>query len=725
MKPARSKRLRPAALLILLAVSLGGMGLLSVVFPELAPAWVGRLLEKAGVNAARDGTRSSHKPDATTAAKKDSAPSPEDSSGTHGAERPGYDPTALPKGLTSIDGEGGTGLNRAVKKNGVWFPVYSPGPNPGSGPPPLTVIPLSIASGTPPPGKVNQTYLYSAEAIGGSPPYTWSATLTAPPGTFSLGAGDGLLTGLSPEPLTLPLDLTVTDAAGMKDSAKLMLVIRPEQDLAIETTELPALIPGEPAAGGLRAKGGVPPYRWSLTGNLPAGLGFDPASGQFTGSTEEAGEYPLLFLVTDAQQTKVEKSLTLTSREGLDITTPASLPPAVPGGDYQFDFEAAGGLAPYVWTLSGGAFPGHSWNLSETGTLTGGGGAESLAEFTLTVTDAAEAHFEKTFRLAVSDLLVLIPSREKVGVAWSPAAVNGLLAAGGTSARGFRVLRDGAAVYEGGGSNFVDRGVPAGSTPRYTLDALTIDGGEQAVSEKEVAVLPQSLARAVPGTSGDPFADRVVSFQPLTPGGYGSGSLPRNVTGPPDGRSTYAPAYKPGEVLSLHARQGAGGLIELEFTDNIVELAPGEDLTIFENVLFVGGNGTQRFMEPALISVALFPGEWHRLPCDAIPPAAGQPLDLRDPFYYSRGFAGRNGTTGEDPTNPSRSGGDSVDLEETAGHAGLTWIRYIRIQSTGNAAFHDDAGGDPILHPDDPAFNPLSGSGSSGFDLDAVSAVHY
>jgi hypothetical protein len=271
----------------------------------------------------------------------------------------------------------------------------------------------------------------------------------------------------------------------------------------------------------------------------------------------------------------------------------------------------------------------------------------------------------------------------------------------------------------------VDRGLRPGSIPRYTLTALTNDGGRQSVSEKETAVLPQILTRAEPGRNGDPYADRVVSFQPLSPGGYGSDSLPRNVTGPPDGRSVYAPAYKPGEVLSLHARAGAGGLVELEFTDNIVEIAPGEDLTVFENVLFVGGNGNQRFMEPALISVALFPGEWHRLPCDVVPPAAGQPLDLKDPFYYARGIAGRNGTTGSDPTNPNASGGDSFDLDEAAARAGLTWIRYIRIQSTGDAALRDDAGGDLIRHPDDPAFNPLSGSGSSGFDLDAVSAVHY
>lgn len=234
-----------------------------------------------------------------------------------------------------------------------------------------------------------------------------------------------------------------------------------------------------------------------------------------------------------------------------------------------------------------------------------------------------------------------------------------------------------------------------------------------------------SLERGIPGERGDPFADAVTAFNPLSPGGYGATQMPRNVTGPPDGRSTYAPAYKASEVLSLHAKLYFGGSIELEFKDNIVELAPGEDLTVFENVMFVGGDANRRFMEPAVVSVALFPGEWHRLRTDVVPPADGQPVDVYNPFYYNQGIAGRNPTTGDDPTDPSRSGGDSFDLNTAEGAAGLTWIRYIRIQSTGDQAMRDDNGGDLIRHNDDPNFGPLTGAGSSGFDLDAVSAVHY
>lgn len=726
MKTSRPKRLRPAALLLLLVIPLGGWGVFCAARPDLAPAWMGRFLGRFGFpENTRPGEGSESVPESKGAASNGGDPIRGPSGGSSL-----FDPRALPKGLTSIDGEGGTGVNRAVKKNGVWFPVYSPGPNPGSGTPPLTVIPLSIVSGSPPPGRVNESYFYQAEAIGGTPPYHWSAVMDTARDTFTLGGEDGILTGMSPAPSTLHLDLTVTDAGGTQASAKLTVPIRPEKDLAIDTETFPVLTVGEPVVFQFLASGGVPPYRWITSPPLVNSMTIyhdGPNAGSIEGGPPgEAREDFMTAILTDSQGTRVEKSFTITVTDGLKILTPSALPPASPGQSYRGTFEAEGGTPPYRWTHEYGILPGPGWKLSEDGVLTGSGGDEAvLSTFSVMVTDATEMTFEKWFTLSVSDLLTLVPSREKVGVAWHPGAVTALLAQSGSPAAGFRVLRDGVPVYEGNGTNFVDRGLPSGSTPRYTLLAISPDGSAQPLAEKETAVLPQTLTRARPGTTGDPYADRVVTFQPLSAGGFGSGSWPLNVTGPPDGSGTFAPASRPAEVLSLHARKGAGGFIELEFTDNIVEIGAGDDLTVFENVMFIGGNSNLRFMEPAVISVALFPGEWIELPCDVIPPATGQAPDLMNPFYYARGFAGRNGTTGEDPTDPSRSGGDSLDLSAIAARAGLSWIRFIRIRSTGDQARRDDAGGDLILHTDEPGFNSLSGNASSGFDLDAVSAVHY
>jgi hypothetical protein len=243
--------------------------------------------------------------------------------------------------------------------------------------------------------------------------------------------------------------------------------------------------------------------------------------------------------------------------------------------------------------------------------------------------------------------------------------------------------------------------------------------------------MPFTTARGTPGRLADPHADAVKTFRPLSSGGHGASFAPGNVTGPPDGRGTFSPASDPSHVLSLHARSGSlgsgldahGGSITLAFEDNLIENGPGEDFTVFENVFFINGDSNQRFMEPAIVSVALFEDQWYRFPIDVVPPATSSstPPTL-DPFYYNRGFAGRNATTGGDPTDPRQSGGDSFDLS-ALGIPGLTWVRYIKIQSTGHRVLRDDFGGHPVLHTE--SLGATSGTGSSGFDLDAVTAINY
>jgi hypothetical protein len=95
-------------------------------------------------------------------------------------------------------------------------------------------------------------------------------------------------------------------------------------------------------------------------------------------------------------------------------------------------------------------------------------------------------------------------------------------------------------------------------------------------------------------------------------------------------------------------------------------------------------------------------------------------VNLRDPGYYALGFTGINATTGDDPTDPSRSGGDSFDLNLTG--TPLSWARYIRITSTGHLRLRDSTG---RLIEHTAENGSLSGGASSGYDLDAVSAVNW
>jgi len=653
----------------------------------------------------------------------------------------------LPKGITNIEGEGGRGIHRMVLKNGIWYPVYHPGenllatlsehPDPDFVPlgTPLNVVPLSIVSASPPKGREGENYRFDCKAVGGTPPYFWSMSLDEHEDVFQLDPSSGVLTGSPAQPLSTGLRITVADAERAAVSASFTLVITPSEALAVETTSLEPAVLGEPFSAQVTAVGGFPPYRWSMTASsLPAEWSLEPQTGMLSGTGMTAGDFSIDFTVTDDQNSTATQPLVLKVQGGLEITTRSPLLPAAPGGRYTQQFEAAGGTAPYSWRVTSGSLP-PSWSLSTSGQLTGTAQGESLHRFTLDVADAAGLTFSKTFNLAIRDALIVVPSREKAGLAWSAAEMAQAGFAAVMLTRSLSPEQTGQVIYQGTGSNTVDRSLFSGSTLYYTLWGMPSAGGE-AVPYARAGTVLLPLAkntRATPGRTGDPFADHVATFQPLTPGGWGHSFIPSNVTGPPWISSslsvpqTYSPANAPTDVASLHTRaassgQPVSGSIVLEFKDNIIENGPGPDFSVFENVFFVRGNPANRFMEPAIVSVALFEGEWHRFPIDVVPSTGGSIPDESSPGYYASGFAGRNATTGDDPTDPTRSGGDAFDLS-SLGIPDLTWVRFIKIETTGHAARLDDIGGQPVKHTS--ATSALSGDNTSGFDLDAVSAVNY
>jgi hypothetical protein len=108
---------------------------------------------------------------------------------------------------------------------------------------------------------------------------------------------------------------------------------------------------------------------------------------------------------------------------------------------------------------------------------------------------------------------------------------------------------------------------------------------------------------------------------------------------------------------------------------------PGADLTVFENVMDLGGG--DYFRECAFVEVSQDGESWTRFPWN--------PQSLE-------GLAGVWPTTGEDPTDPNVSGGDQFDLADL----GLAWITHVRLVDCGSEV--DDNG---------------------LFDLDAVVAVHW
>jgi hypothetical protein len=209
---------------------------------------------------------------------------------------------------------------------------------------------------------------------------------------------------------------------------------------------------------------------------------------------------------------------------------------------------------------------------------------------------------------------------------------------------------------------------------------------------------------------------------------YKSALLPDIVLGPPKGGGL---AQGSVDVVSLGCRTNDdggsnapyGGGIIIEFVDNRAWDGPGPDLTIFENVFYVGMDPDARFMEPATVAVSQDGVTFHSFPCDFSPRYDSEGnLNLRHPYCYNSGFAGVNPVLSNgdypDPTDPNVSGGDSFDL---AG-LGLAWIRYVWVRSTGNR-WRVDRDGDLVYHSEESG--AASGNAKSGFDLDAAAAVWF
>ena len=210
---------------------------------------------------------------------------------------------------------------------------------------------------------------------------------------------------------------------------------------------------------------------------------------------------------------------------------------------------------------------------------------------------------------------------------------------------------------------------------------------------------------------GDPYADAVVSFIPGTGAGTGQAELPDVVLGGPQGLGLFLGGL---DVLSL----GAGGVIELEFTDNVIVDRPGVDFTVFENPFFTQVLGVvgEPFAEPGQVSVSQDGVTWYVFDdcetapleppfhpgCAGVLASLSDVLDVGTPHPSIPSNVAPASLVGMPVGSlelPEGSGGDSFDLEDV----GLTWARFVRIEDIGPA---------------------LGQAGTVGFDLDAVVAIN-
>ena len=256
---------------------------------------------------------------------------------------------------------------------------------------------LVIATSSLPAGTVGSAYTASLAATGGTPPYTWSV---APSSTLPSGlsiSSAGVISGTPTASGTFSVTLQATDSAqATATKAYSVTVAAAAAPLSITTQgPLAGAVVGVAYSQAFAATGGASPYQWSILaggGFLPTGLTLS-AAGSLTGTPAPfPGTYPFTVQVADSAGRTATKAFTLTVAGVLIIATANPLPGATVGTPYNLNFalDVVGGIAPFAWSIAGGALPAGIALNSTTGALSGTPTTAGTFTFTVSVTGGGQ-----------------------------------------------------------------------------------------------------------------------------------------------------------------------------------------------------------------------------------------------------------------------------------------------------------------------------------------------
>lgn len=261
-----------------------------------------------------------------------------------------------------------------------------------------------------PDAEEDETYAFTLDAAGGSPPYLWTLTGEGalPPG-INLTSG-GTVRGTAPIDGTYTFEVRATDTEGRSAEATFSLAVLGDVEGAVTITSglvLPSGRVGQPYAFTFGATGGDSPYLWATVGGqgLPAGLSFT-SGGTLNGTPVVAGVHTFQVQVTDTDGDADDSFFTLdilprSAGDELAITSEAALPDGEISAEYDFTFSATGGTPPYTWALAEGASLPSGLALDADGGLSGTPSSGGTYTFQVSVLDDGGETADKFFAITV------------------------------------------------------------------------------------------------------------------------------------------------------------------------------------------------------------------------------------------------------------------------------------------------------------------------------------
>jgi large repetitive protein len=272
----------------------------------------------------------------------------------------------------------------------------SPAPTPAPAPQPaLQITTASLQKGT-----VGTPYSATLAASGGGN-LTWTLSAGSLPSGLTLGS-NGVLSGTPTGSGSYTFTVRV-DGGGRSASKQLALAV---------VEKLTASAPADqtwevkrPLQIAINAKGGTPGYSWKVAGTLPGNTGF--IGNQGNGSTSylrgvpaEAGSFPIVLTVTDADGASAQVTVTLTVAPKLQIRT-VSVGRGQVGKRYLLALASVGGVGDTSWALAAGSLPRGLTLNADTGVISGKPRASGTFRFTVVATDSLGAKAAMTYSLKV------------------------------------------------------------------------------------------------------------------------------------------------------------------------------------------------------------------------------------------------------------------------------------------------------------------------------------
>jgi len=258
---------------------------------------------------------------------------------------------------------------------------------------------LTIPPTTLPPGVINSGYSTTILVSGGVQPLSVSSNL--PTGLQAAISGNTVtISGTIFQAGSIAFRLIVRDSALQTAYRDYVIPVGAADPLRISSNVVNGGTVGINYSESVSAEGGVPPYRFGISGGTPPpGITFS-ADGSLRGTPTTAGTFRFDAEVLDSSGARASRSFAMVVFQGNFRLGCPNLQAEI-GVPYSSPANVIGGSQPYLFSIASGQLPG-GFNLdSATGTISGRPTTAGAFIFTFGVSDARQARTQTQCSIGV------------------------------------------------------------------------------------------------------------------------------------------------------------------------------------------------------------------------------------------------------------------------------------------------------------------------------------